>query len=239
MHAAAAFGHHTRLPAVNDSPAADDPLVRLARLALIGELAPGLAHEINNPLFAVLGLVEFLLLEAEPGTKAHERLELVQSTGMEIKDIVRGLVDFARVRGDVENAALDEAAARAADLARRTSLAKSVELVVHYPSESVPTAARRSDLEQALLGLVVRSMQAAGEPGTVTLEVSASDGQAVAVVRHSGRAIAADALAGEETIDPAKLPLAAAARLAAGYGGTLTASFDADGQTFRFSIPEA
>ncbi len=49
-------------------------LVQSGKLAAIGELASGVAHEINNPLFAILGLVEFLLRDAEPGTKAHERL---------------------------------------------------------------------------------------------------------------------------------------------------------------------
>ena len=46
-------------------------LVQSGKLAAIGELAAGVAHEINNPLFAILGLTEFLLKEAEPGSKAH------------------------------------------------------------------------------------------------------------------------------------------------------------------------
>ena len=46
-------------------------LVQSGKLAAIGELAAGVAHEINNPLFAILGLTEFLLKEAEPESKAH------------------------------------------------------------------------------------------------------------------------------------------------------------------------
>ena len=71
-------------------------LVQSGKLAAIGELAAGVAHEINNPLFAILGLTEFLLKEAEAGSKAHGRLELIQQTGLEIKEIVRALLDFAR-----------------------------------------------------------------------------------------------------------------------------------------------
>ena len=62
-------------------------LVQSGRLAAIGELAAGVAHEINNPLFAILGLTEFLLKETEPGTLAHKRLELIQQSGVEIKEM--------------------------------------------------------------------------------------------------------------------------------------------------------
>lgn len=235
-HAAPALD--STLTAVNPVAETDD-VVRLARLALVGELSPGVAHEINNPLFAVLGLVEFLLMDAEPGTKARERLELVQTTGLEIKEIVRALVDFSRARGDVESATLDEAAARAADLARRTSLAKSVELTVRFEDETVTTRARRSDLEQALLGLIVRTMQAAGEPGSVTVDVSRTEGWAVARIRHGGGPIPVTGLDADEELDAHQLPLAAAARIARAYGGDVTAALDGGTQVFTLYVPLA
>ena len=56
-------------------------LVQSGKLAAIGELAAGVAHEINNPLFAILGLTEFLLKESEPGSKAHQRLRADPADG--------------------------------------------------------------------------------------------------------------------------------------------------------------
>ena len=44
-----------------------------------------LAHEINNPLFAILGLTELLLAEAEQGSRTRERLELIEVCAIEIK----------------------------------------------------------------------------------------------------------------------------------------------------------
>jgi signal transduction histidine kinase len=82
--------------AVPDPPASVDALVEAGRLVALGELAPGAAHEVNNPLFAILGLVEFLLLEAQPGSKAHERLVLIQQSGNEIREVVKAVLDFAR-----------------------------------------------------------------------------------------------------------------------------------------------
>ena len=237
MHPVAASGLGSIVPLVNDSPTEDDPLVRLGRLALVGELSPGIAHEINNPLFAVLGLIEFLLIDVEAGSKAHQRLELVQATGLEIKDIVRSLVDFARARGDVDNAALDDAAARAAELARRTSLAKAVELTVEFPDAPLVTTARRSDLEQALLALLVRSMTAAGEPGRVAVELARDGADAVATVHHTGAPLELDVSGA--TLEPQQLVLAAAGRIARAYGGDLTATATSDGQTFTFRVPLA
>ncbi|HET7138379.1 MAG TPA: histidine kinase dimerization/phospho-acceptor domain-containing protein [Gaiellaceae bacterium] len=48
-----------------------------------------LAHEINNPLFAILGLTELLLAEVEKGSRMQERLELIHDSALEIKEIVR------------------------------------------------------------------------------------------------------------------------------------------------------
>jgi signal transduction histidine kinase len=48
-----------------------------------------LAHEINNPLFAILGLTELLLAEVEEGSRTHRRLELIHDSALEIKEIVR------------------------------------------------------------------------------------------------------------------------------------------------------
>src|SRR6266571_1737453 len=56
-----------------------EALLEAGRLTGLGELVRGFAHEINNPLFGMLGLVELLLREIEPGTKAHEHLSLVNA----------------------------------------------------------------------------------------------------------------------------------------------------------------
>jgi signal transduction histidine kinase len=48
-------------------------------------------HDINNPLFAILGLLEFLLADAEPGTRARERLELIRTSALEIKEATKAL----------------------------------------------------------------------------------------------------------------------------------------------------
>jgi signal transduction histidine kinase len=69
------------------------------RDAIVGDLA-GLVHAINNPLFAILGHVEFALRDAEPGSATEERMRIIQRTGLEIKEILRGVLQAAREDAD-------------------------------------------------------------------------------------------------------------------------------------------
>ena len=65
------------------------------RCVVSGDVA-GLVHRINNPLFAILGHVEFALRDAEPGSTMEERMRIIQRTGLEIKEILNGLVEASR-----------------------------------------------------------------------------------------------------------------------------------------------
>jgi signal transduction histidine kinase len=63
----------------------------------IGDLAD-LVHELNNPLFAILGHIEFALRDAEPGSEIEERMRIIQRTGFEIKEILRSTLEASRRR---------------------------------------------------------------------------------------------------------------------------------------------
>jgi PAS domain S-box-containing protein len=169
----------------------EQQLLQSGKLATIGELAAGVAHEINNPLFAILGLVEFLLMDAEPGTKAYQRLSLIQETGLEIKEIVRALLDFARASSDeFEPVELADVVRQTAELVRRTSAVKAVELVERYDDEPTPIVGSAGQLKQIFVNLLSNAQQATAQGGTVTVEVRREGGEAVAVVSDTGPGIA-------------------------------------------------
>jgi signal transduction histidine kinase len=66
----------------------EQQLGHAGKRATIGEPAAGVAHKLNNPLCGILGLVEFLLRDTEPGSRSHERLLLVQQSAREMKQTI-------------------------------------------------------------------------------------------------------------------------------------------------------
>jgi PAS domain S-box-containing protein len=224
-------------------------LVQSGKLAAIGELAAGVAHEINNPLFAILGLTEFLLKEAEPGSKALQRLELIQQTGLEIKEIVRALLDFARENAEERHVVpLEEVAQATVDLVRRTNAHKGVELIDTYDASAAPVSASPNQLKQIFLNLIANARQAMPNGGTVKVDVRRDGEWVIATVDDDGPGIDAPVL--ERIFEPffttkrltggTGLGLSVSLGIAEAHGGTLTASSEPGrGSTFTLRLPLA
>jgi two-component system NtrC family sensor kinase len=222
-------------------------LVQSGKLAAIGELAAGVAHEINNPLFAILGLTEFLL--KEPGSKALQRLELIQQTGLEIKEIVRALLDFARENAEERHVvALEDVVQATVDLVRRTNAHKGVELVDSYDASGAAVTASPNQLKQIFLNLIANARQAMPNGGTVTVDVHQEGDWVVATVGDDGPGIEPAVL--ERIFEPffttkrasggTGLGLSVSLGIAEAHGGSLTASSEpGSGATFTLRLPIA
>ena len=224
-------------------------LVQSGKLAAIGELAAGVAHEINNPLFAILGLTEFLLKESEVGSRAHTRLELIQQTGLEIKEIVRALLDFARENAEEHQlVSLDDVVRSTVDLVRRTNAHKGVELIDHYEGSDVVVSASPNQLKQIFLNLIANARQAMPGGGTILVHVRRVGDLAIATVADDGPGI--DPAVADRIFEPffttkrltggTGLGLSVSLGIAEEHGGRLTvASEPGAGTTFTLCLPVA
>ncbi len=224
-------------------------LIQSGKLAAIGELAAGVAHEINNPLFAILGLTEFLLKEAEAGSKAYGRLELIQQTGLEIKEIVRALLDFARENAEERHVVpLEDVVQSTVDLVRRTNAHKGVELVDAYDATGAAVYASPNQLKQIFLNLIANARQAMPNGGTVRVDVRKDGDWVAASVGDDGSGIEPAVL--ERIFEPffttkratggTGLGLPVSLGIAEAHGGTLTASSERGrGATFTLRLPLA
>jgi two-component system, NtrC family, sensor kinase len=219
-----------------------EALLEAGRLSALGELVRGVAHEINNPLFGMLGLVELLLSETEPGSKAHERLQLVQQSGLGIKRITHMLLDFARAEPEAEGLiSLQEVAQGSVELVRCTSAAKSVELRERYCAEPLQVFGSPARLSQVLLSLLVNAYQALPGGGTVTLRLERDADWALAQITDTGPGIDSDAILFEpfSTTKPVGtgLGLAAGLEIARAHGGDLIALSSVAGTSFVLRLP--
>src|SRR3979490_1094065 len=143
-------------------------LVPLARAAALGELAADVAHDVANPLFGAIGLVDLLLEDAAPASEEAAHLQLLQQTTLEMKGTLQVLLDFARLAGESASRAALDGAPRSALQLLRHGRGRSLAVEERYPSEAVFVPCPPGPLVQAVLQLL---LAARGTRGLV-LEVS-------------------------------------------------------------------
>lgn len=219
-------------------------LLEAARLASLGELVRGFAHEINNPLFGMLGLVELLLNETEPGSKAHERLTLAQQSGLEVKRITHTLLSFARAETESGLVDLRDVARDAVELVRCTSAGRSVELRERYCDQPLLVAGDSARLSQLFLHLLVNAQQALTGEGEITVQLERDGNWAIARVSDTGPGIDPEARSGlfvpfgTTKERGTGLGLAASQEIARAHGGDLIAlSVSGSGTSFVLRLP--
>ncbi len=129
---------------VTDELKLRDQLVHSERLSAVGELVAGVAHEINNPLQAIIGCVELML--DDPGDKAlmQHDLEIVRREAARAGHIVRNLLAFARRSGpDRAVADLNEIVRGAAGLREYQLAQHNITLLVQCTPEPLPVLVDR------------------------------------------------------------------------------------------------
>ncbi len=149
---------------------ARDELVKAEKLASAGQLAAGIAHEIGNPLGAVLGYLE--VAERRPSI-SQDLVDDMRREARRIDRIVKGLLDYARPRQPAPRTIeVNEVVGGALELVEAQGHFKEIELVLEL-SEHVPTV--RADvhqLEQIMVNLLLNAVQAVDHEGGRRIEVS-------------------------------------------------------------------
>jgi signal transduction histidine kinase len=147
--------------------AVERELAPLARAAALGELAADVAHDVANPLFGILGLVDLLLEDTPGGSDDEELLGLLRQTALELKGTVGVLLDFVRVGDDDSTqASLADATRQALELLQH-GVGRSLEIDARYAEEPAVVPCPRALLVQAVLQVLIASR----ESGRIEVEV--------------------------------------------------------------------
>jgi signal transduction histidine kinase len=222
---------------------------RSERLVAVGQLAAGLAHEINNPLGIILCYAE-LLETALPEGQAKGDLEVIVRHTRQAQRVLKDLLDFARAgRGPLALVDLAEAAGRALQVFAPQAEARKVSLRRGNGHGPIHVSADPHALEQILANLILNALDAVPSPGgEITLRVDASpaEGRAVLTIADNGPGV--DPAHLEQIFDPffttkgpdkgSGLGLAVVFGLARDMGGTITVE-NQGGAVFTLSLPLA
>lgn len=141
------------------------------RLASLGMLAAGVAHEINNPLGAILALTTLTAEELPEGSPNHENLTEVVRQADRCRDIVKGLLQFSRQsKGNLEPVNLNDVLRNTLSLLQKQSIFFNVKLVCQFADPLPSVIADRSQMQQVFLNILMNALQAMDERGSIRVE---------------------------------------------------------------------
>jgi len=227
-----------------------EQLIHSERLAAVGQLVSGVAHELNNPLQAVVGFTE-LLMEGESRQDKIADLELVRSEANRAAKIVRNLLAFVR-RSATERSTLNvnDVVRSAVALRQYEFLNANIELHEHYGNNLPLVSVNREEIQQVILNLLLNAehaMRASRGRGRLEIGTATAGSDVIIDVQDDGPGIPA-AIAGQifEPFFSTKgvgqgtgLGLSIGLGIAEAHGGSLALAPASIGACFRLTLPAA
>ena len=223
-----------------------DQLVHSERLSAVGELVAGVAHEINNPLQAIIGCVELMIEERRTDDQKAD-LELVRQEATRAGQIVRNLLAFVRRSSpDRVTADLNQIARATANLREHHLRQRNITLQLELHTGPLAVAVNREEIQQVVLNLLINAEHALGEsPGTIVIRTEASEKVHKLQVIDSGPGVSAE-LRGrvfepffttKEVGQGTGLGLSIALGIARAHGGSLDLNPTLKGACFQLTLP--
>ena len=222
-------------------------LLQSAKLAAVGKLAAGVAHEINNPLTGVLAYAEDLLEEDNNDERCQDYRVIIRET-LRCRDIVRNLLDFARQEEpDFRTVDLNDVLAKTLVLVEKLPRFHDIVLERRLDAEPLPVTADSRQLQQVFLNLIINANDAMAGHGTITITsgLDAATERCYASVMDSGPGVPAELQ--EQIFEPfystkatSGLGLAVSWGIVERHNGSIEIGENPDGGAmFRVVLPSA
>lgn len=226
---------------------AREETLRTERMASIGLLAAGMAHEIGTPIASIMGYAELSASEQPDNPAIQDYARRITEDCSRIDRIVRGLLDFSRPRTQSgENADVRDVVISTLDLMTQQGAFKQLHLSTEIGEGSLPARCDQHQLQQVVINLLLNSRDATPAGGTIMVRARREQACIRLDVIDSGAGIPDELmkLVFEPfftTKPPGKgtgLGLAISARIVDGFGGRITvASKEGEGSCFSVWLP--
>jgi len=148
-------------------------LLMCEKLASVGKLAAGVAHEINNPLTGILTFSESLLEESPAGDPRRPDYEVIRDQSLRSREIVRKILDFAKQdephRKYVQIKIIVE---KTVNLVRRLSQFQNIQIITRYDDTTPEILVDSSQIEQVVLNMLINSSEAISSGGKIEIATS-------------------------------------------------------------------
>jgi two-component system NtrC family sensor kinase len=148
-------------------------LYQSTKMASLGQLAAGVAHEINNPLTGVLTYSSFLLKRTKDNPQMQEDLNVIVRETMRSREIVKGLLDFARQSAPKKSLIdVNEIINRAEAVIKNQMKLRSVTIIKNFDETLPKITADANQIQQVFLNLFVNGIDAIGQDGKIQVTTS-------------------------------------------------------------------
>ncbi|HNQ85392.1 MAG TPA: cache domain-containing protein [Deltaproteobacteria bacterium] len=161
------------------------------RLASLGQMAAGVAHEINNPLGGILLYSNLVLEEMNPQDAARENMEKIIYQTERCKKIVQNLLDFARTpSGDMTPLSVNDVIMTSLNLVKDQSIFHGIEVKTAFAEDLPQVMGDPSRLEEVFLNLFINATDAMCGKGVLTIETRfSSTGALKILISDTGKGI--------------------------------------------------
>ena len=174
---------------------AERALIQAEKMAAIGTLASGIGHEINNPLYAILGAAE-AIRDGNDLSRCREHGRDIITYCRHIAEIIKNLSGYIQPaeKHGLEPVDVNETISEAVSMARLSLASENIEIVERLGA--VPEiSAKSEDVQQAFFNVIRNGLQAMGRKGTLEIESRQKENLVSIMVRDTGAGIAPEDLA--------------------------------------------
>jgi two-component system NtrC family sensor kinase len=170
---------------------AHEQLTRSDKLTALGEMAAGVAHEINNPLGGILLYGNLVLEDLPENGVARENMKKIIHQTNRCKSIVQGLLDFARTpTGDMRHLQINELVKASLDLVKDQAIFHGIEVETRFAENLSEVNGDPSRLEEVFLNLFINAADAMKEKGgRLRITTSSTANRVKVIIADTGKGI--------------------------------------------------